>query len=50
MKRSKLSEKQAVYALRQVEEGSPVGEHLPTVGSQRRHVLMCGRKRTPTSA
>ena len=39
MKKSKFTEEQIAYALRQVESGTPAGRRLPAAGRQRSHVL-----------
>ena len=39
MKRSKFTEEQIAYALRQVEAGTPAGRRLPAARRQRSHVL-----------
>ena len=39
MKRSKFTEEQIAYALRQVESGTPGRRRLPAAGRQRGHVL-----------
>ena len=39
MKKSKFTEEQIAYALRQVESGTPAGGCLPAAGRQRSHVL-----------
>ena len=39
MKKSKFTEEQIAYALRQVESGHPAGGRLPAAGRQRSHVL-----------
>jgi len=57
MKKSKFSEEQIAYALRQVEGGTPAGRRLPTARGQRSHVLhleeevrALGRQRAPPTA
>ena len=39
MKKSKFSEEQIAYALRQVESGTPAGGRLSAAGRQRGHLL-----------
>ena len=39
MKRSKFSEEQIVYAIRQAEAGTPIGDLCRQLGVERRHVL-----------
>ena len=39
MKKSKFTEEQIAYALRQVESGTPAGRRLPAARRQRSHLL-----------